>query len=97
MLKEGEELIIRDVWGAIAYKGEGYFIGGGAGITPFVAILRQLYDDGSSKTISFSFPTRQRAILSIRRTEEMLVRTLFSLLPMKPAALTGTDILMRLF
>ena len=25
-LKIGDELIIRDVWGAIAYKGEGYFI-----------------------------------------------------------------------
>lgn len=42
-LKEGDELIIRDVWGAITYKGEGYFIAGGAGITPFIAILRQLH------------------------------------------------------
>lgn len=41
-LQPGDELIIRDVWGAIAYKGEGYFIAGGAGITPFIAILRQL-------------------------------------------------------
>ena len=38
----GDELIIRDVWGAIEYKGPGYFIAGGAGITPFIAILRQL-------------------------------------------------------
>jgi ferredoxin-NADP reductase len=44
-LKEGDELIIRDVWGAIEYKGPGYFIAGGAGITPFIAILRQLYSD----------------------------------------------------
>jgi len=44
-LKVGDELIIRDVWGAIEYKGPGYFIAGGAGITPFVAILRQLYKD----------------------------------------------------
>src|SRR5580700_5259979 len=42
LLKEGDELIIRDVWGAISYKGDGYFIAGGAGITPFIAILRQL-------------------------------------------------------
>jgi ferredoxin-NADP reductase len=41
-LVPGDELIIRDVWGAIAYKGEGYFIAGGAGITPFIAIFRQL-------------------------------------------------------
>jgi len=44
-LKEGDELIIRDVWGTISYQGTGYFIAGGAGITPFVAILRQLYKD----------------------------------------------------
>jgi ferredoxin-NADP reductase len=41
-LKHGDELIIRDVWGAIEYKGEGVFIAGGAGVTPFIAILRQL-------------------------------------------------------
>ena len=45
-LKPGDELIIRDVWGAIEYKGRGYFIAGGAGITPFIAILRQLNRDG---------------------------------------------------
>jgi ferredoxin-NADP reductase len=42
-LKAGDELIIRDVWGAIAYKGAGYFLAGGAGITPFIAILRDLH------------------------------------------------------
>lgn len=44
-LKHGDELIIRDVWGAIEYKGEGVFIAGGAGITPFIAILRQLHTE----------------------------------------------------
>ncbi|MDP4224454.1 MAG: FAD-binding oxidoreductase [Bacteroidota bacterium] len=39
----GDELIIRDVWGAINYKGKGVFIAGGAGITPFIAILRDLH------------------------------------------------------
>jgi ferredoxin-NADP reductase len=42
-LKPGDELILRDSWGAIQYKGPGYFIAGGAGITPFIAILRSLY------------------------------------------------------
>ncbi len=41
-LKTGAELIIRDVWGAINYKGKGVFIAGGAGITPFISILRDL-------------------------------------------------------
>src|SRR5450755_4730202 len=42
-LQRGDELITRDSWGAIEYKGPGYFIAGGAGITPFIAILRDLY------------------------------------------------------
>ena len=42
MLKPGDELIIRDVWGDIAFKGPGVFIAGGAGITPFISIFRDL-------------------------------------------------------
>jgi ferredoxin-NADP reductase len=48
-LKPGDELIVRDVWGAIEYKGPGYFIAGGAGITPFIAILRQLKKENKLK------------------------------------------------
>jgi ferredoxin-NADP reductase len=44
-LQVGDSIIIHDVWGAIAYKGPGYFIAGGAGITPFIAILRQLHKE----------------------------------------------------
>ncbi|MCH4822248.1 FAD-binding oxidoreductase [Gramella lutea] len=43
-LKPGDELIIGDSWGAIEYKGPGYIIAGGAGITPYIAMLRYLYD-----------------------------------------------------
>jgi ferredoxin-NADP reductase len=45
-LSVGQELIISDPWGAINYQGPGYFIAGGAGITPFMAILRQLHQSG---------------------------------------------------
>ncbi len=41
-LGKGNELIIHDVFGTITYKGEGIFIAGGAGVTPFIAILKQL-------------------------------------------------------
>jgi len=41
-LQVGDELIVRDAWGAIEYKGKGLFIAGGAGITPFIAIFRDL-------------------------------------------------------
>ncbi|MCB0283779.1 MAG: flavodoxin reductase [Calditrichaeota bacterium] len=41
-LKAGDELILVDIFGEIAYKGKGVFIAGGAGITPFIAIFKQL-------------------------------------------------------
>ena len=42
-LKQNDELILHDVFGAIAYKGEGVFIAGGAGVTPFISIFRFLH------------------------------------------------------
>lgn len=44
-LEPGGELIVRDVWGAIEYRGPGVFLAGGAGVTPFLAIFRELYKD----------------------------------------------------
>ena len=41
-LLKNDELILHDVFGAIAYKGEGVFIAGGAGVTPFICIFRYL-------------------------------------------------------
>jgi ferredoxin-NADP reductase len=41
-LTAGDELILHDVFGDIAYKGEGVFIAGGAGVTPFISIFRYL-------------------------------------------------------
>ncbi|HTJ50467.1 MAG TPA: FAD-binding oxidoreductase [Cyclobacteriaceae bacterium] len=42
-VKEGDELIVHEVFGTIRYEGPGVFIAGGAGITPFIAILRHLF------------------------------------------------------
>ncbi|NNE31224.1 MAG: flavodoxin reductase [Winogradskyella sp.] len=55
-LKVGDELIIGDAWGAINYKGPGTFIAGGAGITPFIAILKDLErkDSLQQNTLLFS-------------------------------------------
>jgi ferredoxin-NADP reductase len=41
-LKANDELILHEVFGTIAYKGEGVFIAGGAGVTPFISIFRSL-------------------------------------------------------
>lgn len=41
-LKANDELIISEPWGSINYKGEGVFLAAGAGVTPFISILRDL-------------------------------------------------------
>ena len=45
-LEIGDHLLIGDSWGAIKYKGKGSFIAGGAGVTPFLAILKDLKQKG---------------------------------------------------
>ncbi len=45
-LEKGDELILREPWGSISFSGEGVFIAGGSGITPFIAILRHLEKEG---------------------------------------------------
>ena len=45
-LEPGAALTISDPWGTIGYQGLGVFIAGGAGITPFLAIMRHLRDEG---------------------------------------------------
>lgn len=53
-LNSGDELIIGKPWGTIKYEGEGTFIAGGAGVTPFISIIRMLYSEnriGNSRLI----------------------------------------------
>ena len=64
-LKKDDELILHDVFGAIHYKGEGVFIAGGAGVTPFICIFRYLQSKneiGNNKLI-FSNKTKADIIL----------------------------------
>ncbi|MCL5674612.1 MAG: FAD-binding oxidoreductase [Candidatus Omnitrophica bacterium] len=64
-LQSGDELIIQDVFGDIKYKGAGTFIAGGTGITPFIAILRQVRKENRLKgnTLFFSNKTWKDIIL----------------------------------
>ena len=59
-LQPGSELIIRDVWGEIAYRGEGVFIAGGAGITPFISIFRDLQSKNMLSGNMLIFANRKR-------------------------------------
>jgi ferredoxin-NADP reductase len=75
--REGDELIIRDVWGAISYKGPGTFIAGGAGITPFIAILRSLKSQNkvAGNELFFSNKTSRDIILR-RELDDILEKNM---------------------
>ncbi len=60
-LRPGAELIIRDAWGAISYKGKGVFIAGGAGITPFISIFRDLHSKDELKGNKLLFANKTKA------------------------------------
>ena len=64
-LGPGDELLIGNPWGTIEYKGEGTFIAGGAGVTPFIAILRDLNKKGKigKNKLFFSNKTQKDIIL----------------------------------
>lgn len=64
-LRKNDELILGEVFGTIGYRGEGYFIAGGAGITPFISIFRYLRSKnaiGDNKLI-YANKTRDDIIL----------------------------------
>ncbi len=64
-LQKSDEVIIGEPWGTLNYKGAGFFIAGGAGVTPFIAIFRYLYKNDKLKgnTLFFSNKTEKDIIL----------------------------------
>lgn len=60
-LKPGDGLLISEPFGTIRYCGPGVFIAGGAGITPFIAILRRLAQDGDLDGHGLIFSNRTPA------------------------------------
>jgi ferredoxin-NADP reductase len=64
-LKANDELIVHEVYGAINYQGEGIFIAGGAGVTPFISIFRDLEakEKIGNNTLIFANKTKKDIIL----------------------------------
>lgn len=60
-LKPSDEFILHDVFGAIQYKGEGVFIAGGAGVTPFISIFRYLQATGKTGNNKLIFANKTKA------------------------------------
>lgn len=63
-LPPGSELLMTEPFGTIQYQGPGVFIAGGAGITPFLAILRECArrDALADQTLMFSNKTHDDII-----------------------------------
>jgi len=70
-LKEDDELMLEEVFGAISYKGEGVFIAGGAGVTPFISIFRDLHAKNKvgNNTLIFANKTKADILLEKEFTD----------------------------
>lgn len=66
-LKQNETLILHEVYGAIAYKGEGTFIAGGAGVTPFISIFRDLKSKNLIGTNRLLFANKTRSDIILEK------------------------------
>ncbi|OWU85771.1 flavodoxin reductase [Oceanicola sp. 22II-s10i] len=66
-MEPGDRVVIDDPWGAIRDEGPGVFIAGGAGVTPFIAILRQrLADEGTLEGCRLIFSNATEADIILR-------------------------------
>jgi len=85
MIEIGEEFEISDAWGAIEYKGEGVFIAGGAGVTPFISIFRHLQKQNKigNNVLMFSNKTESDIILK-DEFESMLGKKFINVITRQP-------------
>lgn len=72
-LDKGDELLIHDVFGDITYKGEGIFIAGGAGVTPFIAILKQLEKENKVSANKLIFANKTKADIILEEKFQQLL------------------------
>jgi len=72
-LKKDDELILHDVFGAIRYKGEGTFIAGGAGVTPFISIFRYLQSKNEIGNNKLIFANKTKADIILEEEFEKLL------------------------
>lgn len=80
-LRPGDKLIVNDIFGEINYKGEGAFIAGGAGITPFVAILKNLSTQGKLGNNKLLFANKTTSdIIMEKELNEMLGKNFINIL-----------------
>lgn len=70
-IEPGEELLIEEnPWGTIEYKGKGVFLAAGAGITPFIAILKDLHKKGELVENKLIFSNKQKRDIILEKEFE---------------------------
>ncbi len=79
LIETGATLLIDDAWGAITDTGPGTFVAGGAGVTPFISILRSRRDSGALDGCHLIFSNATEADIILREEFEAMdgLRTTF--------------------
>lgn len=72
-LRKDDELILYEVFGAISYKGEGLFIAGGAGVTPFISIFRYLHSNNEIGNNKLIFANKTKSDIIYEKELKMLL------------------------
>ncbi len=80
-LEQGDHLLLEDVWGVISYQGPGVFLAGGAGVTPFIAIFRDLAQKNELEGNRLCFANkRERDIIMQSEFEKWLGKDFVNIL-----------------
>lgn len=76
-LQPNDELVTHAVFGAITYQGEGVFIAGGAGVTPFISIFRDLDAKNEIGKNRLLFANKTQADIILESEFEMMLGDAF--------------------
>jgi ferredoxin-NADP reductase len=72
-LKPQDGLILHEVFGAIGYQGEGVFVAGGAGVTPFISIFRLLQSKNEVGSNKLIFANKRKVDIILKQEFEKLL------------------------
>ncbi len=71
-LQPGDRLLLDAPWGAITDRGPGVFVAGGAGVTPFIAILRERARRGALEGCRLIFSNKAERDIILREEFEAM-------------------------
>ncbi len=73
-VNKGDELILHEVFGELTWKGDGLFIAGGAGITPFLAMFRELAKSNQHGNSSLIYANKTSKDIILKEELETLFK-----------------------